>query len=326
MTDLVPTIATRVRERAQSDPRGVALREKSLGIWQETTWAQYADLVERAAHGLLALGLRPRDGVAIQCENRPEWLIAETGAVAARAVPIGLDPAAEPEGSNARVLIAEDQEQVDRALAAKARLPELEWIVYLEPRGVRDYEEASLVWWPDLLARGEEHRAGHGPLLDQLAGRVSDDDPVTPALSAREVNLALADGGALHPEPRSGDFVLCHLSLAQIAERLNSAWLNAYAGVQVHFGEPTADLAQTLNEVEPSLFLGTPRVWEQLRGKLEAPKSRLHARAMRKRVGMRRCRSALSVAGPVAPELLDWYRALGIPVRQIGTQLVGEAR
>ena len=333
MTEIVPTIATRIRARAQSDPSGVALREKSLGIWQETTWSQYGDLIERTAHGLLELGVRPGDRVAIQSENRPEWLVADAGAVAARAVTIGLDPAADSEdllrSSGARVLIAEDQEQVDKALAGEAELPELEWIVYLEPRGVRDYAEASLVWWPDLLVRGEEHRGEHPRLLDELAADVTGDDTVTLAVSAREVNAALAklaDSGELHPDPRPSDFVLCHLPLAQIVERLNSAWLNAYAGVQVHFGEPAADLAQTLSEVEPSLFLGTPPVWETLRARVGTPKNRLQARAVRKRLGMRRCRSALSVAGPVAPELLDWYRRLGIPVRRLGTELVGEAR
>jgi long-chain acyl-CoA synthetase len=329
MTEIVPTIATRIRERAQSDPSGVALREKSLGIWQETTWSQYGDLVERAAHGLVALGVRPGDRVAIQSDNRPEWLVADAGAVAARAVTTGLDAAAEPERSDARVLIAEDQEQVDKALAAKARLPELEWIVYLEPRGVHDYAEASLVWWPDLLARGDEHRAEHSGLLDRLAERVTDDDPVADALSAGEVNLALASlaGGAeLHPDPLPSDFVLCHLPLSQITERLHSAWLNAHAGVQVHFGEPTADLVQTLNEVEPSLFLGTPQVWGALRARVRTPRNRLQVRAIRKRLGMRKCRSALSAAGPVAPELLDWYLGLGIPVRPLGTELVREAR
>jgi acyl-CoA synthetase (AMP-forming)/AMP-acid ligase II len=82
MTAIVPTVATRIRERAQSTPRAVAFREKSLGIWQETTWAEYADLVERAAHGLLALGARLGDHVAIECDNRAEWLVAEAGAVA----------------------------------------------------------------------------------------------------------------------------------------------------------------------------------------------------------------------------------------------------
>jgi long-chain acyl-CoA synthetase len=343
----LPTIATRIRARAQNDPEGVALREKSLGIWQETNWAEYGDLVERAATGLLALGVRPGEGVAIQCENRPEWLVADAGAVAARAVTIGLDPAA-PAGeleqvlrhSGARVLVAEDQEQVDKALAVKAALPRLRWIVYIEPRGVRDYEEAALVWWPDLLECGDRHRLEHPRALDELAGEVRDDDPVTLAyakagastpatITARDVNLALAtlaDGCELHPAPRSTDFVLCHLPLWQLAERMGSGWLNAHAGVQVHFGELSADPVQTLREVQPSLFLGSQRTWEQLRagaGGGIAPASRLKRRALRNQLGLRKCRSAVSTSPP-APELVDWCSALDIPMREVRMELAGE--
>jgi long-chain acyl-CoA synthetase len=290
----VPTIATRIRERAGRTPRAVALREKHLGIWQETTWSEYGDLVERAAHGLLSLGLRPGDHVAIESSNRVEWLVAEAAAVAARGVPAGLGP-------HARVLVAEGQEQVDRALDAKDALPGLEWIVYIEPRGVRDYAEPSLVWWPDLLARGGEQRADRPRLLAELAGRVDEDDPVTPELSAGHVNEALA--APLHPDPRPRDFVLCHLPLSHTASRLGTAWLSAHAGVQLHFGEPTAGLVQTLNEVRPSLFLGTPGVWEELRA----------AGLNRRRLGLRKCRSAVSTA-PLGPELSDWCRRLGIEV------------
>lgn len=342
-----PTIATRIRARAQSDAEGVALREKSLGIWQETKWADYGDLVERAASGLLALGIRPGEGVAIQCENRPEWLVADGGVVAARAVTIGLDPEAPAPAleqtlrhSGARVLVAEGQEQVDEALAVKAALPCLRWIVYIEPRGVRDYQEPALVWWPDLLERGNRHRLEHPRALDELAGDVRDDDPVTLAyptagtstpvtVTARDVNLALAtlaDGGELHPTPGPSDFVLSHLPLWQLAERMGSGWLNAHAGVQVHFGEPSADPVQTLREVQPSLFLGSRRTWERLRaaaGGGTAPASRLKRRAVRGQLGLRKCRSAVSTSPP-APELVDWCVALGIPMRGVRVQLAGE--
>jgi long-chain acyl-CoA synthetase len=294
MTGVVPTISTRIRERAARDPHGVALREKWLGIWQETTWAEYRDLVERAAHGLLALGVRPGDRVAIESANRPEWLVADAGAVAARAVTAALDPAT-------RVLIAEDQEQVDEALAAGARLPELEWVVYMEPRALRDYPEPSLVRWPDLLERGAEHRAEHPRLLDELAAEVAEDDPVTSFLTAGQVNGVLAT--PLHPDPGPGDFVLCHLPLSQMASRWSSAWLNADSGVQLHFGEPSATLLQTLCEVQPSLFATTPEVWGKLRAR----------GGNRRRLGLRKCRSAVSTA-PIAPELSEWYRRLGIEV------------
>ena len=339
MTPAVPTIASRIRDRARRDPDGVALREKSLGIWQETTWAAYGDFLERAACGLLALGLRAGDRIAIQSENRPEWLVGDAGAVAARAVTIGLDPAA-PAGeleqvlrdSGARVLVAEDQEQVDKALAVKPALPELQWIVYIEPRGVRDYPDPALLWWPDVLACGEAHRTAHAHVLDELAREVRDDDPVTldyvaagapppAAITARDVNVALAalvDDGELHPDPSPSDFVLSHLPLWQMPERLGSGWLNAHAGVQLHFGEPAADPIQTLREVRPSLFLGTPLTWERLRaaaGVKAPPTSRLARRALRARLGMGKCRSAVCVPAPAA-ELADWYHRLGIPVRE----------
>jgi long-chain acyl-CoA synthetase len=307
MASVVPTIATRIGDRAERQPSGVAFREKSLGIWRETSWKEYRDLVERAAHGLLALGVNTYDCVAIRCENRPEWLVAEAGAIAARAA-IG------PIDAGARVLIAEDQEQVDIALECKPSLPNLEFIVYIEPRGVRDYKEPSLVSWPDLLARGAVHRAGHPRLLDELASELTEDDPVAPGLSAREVNEALAT--QLHPDPGPRDFVLCHLPLSQTPSRLSGAWLNAHAGVQLHFGEPSADLIESLQEVQPSLFLGTPGVWETLRARLGTRTRRLFARAARDRLGMRKCRSALSLS-PLPAELADWYRRLGINVRSV---------
>jgi long-chain acyl-CoA synthetase len=335
VTQGVGTIASRIRDRARHDPDGVALREKSLGIWQETTWAEYRDSVERAAHGLLALGIRPRERVAIQTENRPQWLVAEAGAVAARAVAIGVDPASTADeleatlrDSAARVLVAEDQEQVDKALALKDGLPDLDWIVYIEPRGVRDYTEPSLVSWPDLLARGEEHRGEHPHLLDELAGELSADDPVAAGLTAYEVNQALGDT-AVHPDPDSRDFVLCDLPLWQADSRLSTGWLNAHAGVQLHFGEPSAGLVRTLQEVQPSLFAGTAATWEGLRAAIEAkitsPRRprRLYALAIRRRLGLRKCRSAVSVS-PLAPELAEWYLGLGIRLREVSVELAGE--
>jgi long-chain acyl-CoA synthetase len=238
------------------------------------------------------------------------------------------------------VLVAEDQEQVDKALAGKAALPRLRWIVYIEPRGVRDYQEPALVWWPDLLERGNRHRLEHPRALDELAGEVRDGDPVTLAyatagastpatITARDVNLALgtlADGGALHPAPGRSDFVLSHLPLWQLAERLGSGWLNAHAGVQVHFGEQSADPVQTLREVQPSLFLGSQGTWERLRAAVNggtAPTSRLKRRALRNELGLRKCRSAVSTSPP-APELVNWCAALGIPMRDVRVELAGE--
>ena len=118
---MITTLVTRVRDRAASNPDGVALRKKDLGVWQETTWAAYWETIQLTAHGLLALGVEPGDRVSIQSENRPEWVILDLATVAIRGVTVGLyptNPSAEVaylvSHSGSTVHFAEDQEQLDK--------------------------------------------------------------------------------------------------------------------------------------------------------------------------------------------------------------------
>ncbi|MDW8145125.1 MAG: AMP-binding protein [Roseiflexaceae bacterium] len=108
----------------------VALREKEFGIWQTVTWRQFADHVRAFAMGLRALGVQRGDKVAIIGDNRPEWLYAELAAQAIGGASIGVyqDSVAEEvrylvEAADARVIVAEDQEQVDKIIEIWPRTP-----------------------------------------------------------------------------------------------------------------------------------------------------------------------------------------------------------
>ena len=125
------TVVTRIRDRAAATPSDVALRSKDFGLWQETSWAEYWDEIQDVAHALLALGVARGDRVAIQSENRKEWLTVDLGAVAIGAATVGIyptNPAAEVvhllSDSGAKVLLSEDQEQVDKALEVSDRTPD----------------------------------------------------------------------------------------------------------------------------------------------------------------------------------------------------------
>src|SRR5687768_16366820 len=83
---------TRISDRPAARPNAIALRDKDMGIWRVWTWASYCDHIELAGHAYLALGVEPVDRVAIHSENRPEWLIADMGALAARAASVGFYP------------------------------------------------------------------------------------------------------------------------------------------------------------------------------------------------------------------------------------------
>jgi long-chain acyl-CoA synthetase len=288
------TIVTRVRDRAGATPDTVALREKDFGIWQEVTWGELWDWIERVAHGLLALGVQPGDRVAIHSENRCEWLYGDHAIVGVRAMTVGLyptNPADEVRhmlaDSGTKVLIAEDQEQVDKALAVIDQLPDLERIVYIEPRGIRDrYEHPKLLYWNEFLALGEEHRQQHPEALAERMAAATPDDVMTliytsgttgppkgAMLSVRNVEFAIETlivrGGFVHPPPSERDTIVSYLPLCHAAERIFTVWNNAVAGVQVNFAESIDTIQQDLAEVQPTILFGVPRIWEKILASIE---------------------------------------------------------
>jgi long-chain acyl-CoA synthetase len=380
----VLTLASRVRRFAEQDPYRVCMREKRFGIWQDITWADYWDKVELVAHGLHALGIRTGDRVAIHAENRPEWLYADVGINAIRAITMGLyptNPAPEVayllQDSGSRILIAEDQEQVDKALAVVDTCPDVEWIVYLEPRGVRDYDHPKLMPFEDLLERGRAHRATDPDLLARIAQDAEEDDVVTliytsgttgppkgAMLTNRNVSFAIDvlifSGGLFDPPASPEDVTLSYLPLCHVAERAATVWNNAGAGVTVHFAESIETVQANLKEVQPTLFFAVPRIWEKIAAGIQIKMysaSRLKKlnfalwmkvasvigarrvandgshtlltrvlyalgypflfRALRDRIGMRKVRAAGSGAAPIAPEVLQFFFGIGVPINEI---------
>jgi long-chain acyl-CoA synthetase len=292
------TVATRIRDRARSMGGRVAMREKDLGVWQEVTWASYWDTVLTVGHALIALGVEPGDRVAVHSENRREWLFADVATIAVRAMTVGLYPTNPPaevgyllSHSGTKVLVAEDQEQVDKALAVLDRCPDLACIVYVEPRGIRHRYEGTLarasgapvrlLSWEDLLVLGAEHRAAYpGEVERRMADATADDiatliytsgttgPPKGAMLSVSNVEFAiqtLVDGGGFtSPPPGPNDLVLSYLPLCHVAERIFTTWFNAGAGVQVNFAESIATVQPNLREVQPTVLFGVPRIWERI--------------------------------------------------------------
>lgn len=378
------TVASRLRERAMRTPDGVALREKDLGIWQEITWRQYWESVQDVAHGLLALGVEPGDRVAIHSENRPEWVYADVAAVAVRAMSMGLYPTNPPaevqyllSNSGSKILIAEDQEQVDKALQVKDELPELERVVYIEPRGVRGYDDPLLMSWDDLILLGREHRTAEADAVERLMAAAEPEDiatliytsgttgpPKGVMLSVANIEFAIQElvhgGGFTSPPPSEKDMLLSYLPLSHIAERIFTVWFNLSAGSVVNFAEAIETVPQNLREVQPAIFLGVPRIWEKMHagvnirianaswlkranfrlwmsvarriartlvttGGVHTAATRvLYAigyvflfRALKDRIGMRRCRFAASGAAPIAPEILEFFMGVGVPMHEV---------
>ena len=163
------------------------MREKDFGIWHEISWSQLWDQVLNAAHGLLALGVDHEDVVSIHSEDRPEWVILDLASVAIRAISTGLyptNPTSEVlyllNNSQAVVHLAEDQEQVDKVLeAGKDAFPKVRKIIYVEPRGIRTYDDPRLMFWDDFIELGRQHREANGGDVEARMAQAESEDIMT---------------------------------------------------------------------------------------------------------------------------------------------------
>ena len=173
-----------VKNARRFGDRRAAMREKEFGIWQSVTWRQYLEHVRDFSLGLISLGLKSGDAIGIIGDNRPEWIYAELAAQAAGALPFGIfqdsilsEVAYIIEHSEAAMIVAEDQEQVDKILDLRDKLPRLKKIIYSDPKGLWDYEEKGLlVKFSDIERLGRQLHQKEPERFDKNVRAIKEDD------------------------------------------------------------------------------------------------------------------------------------------------------
>lgn len=185
-TEYPPTAPDNLFHHAKARPQAAALREKRLGIWHDVTWRQYAENVRAVGYGLLALGVEPGECVAVIGENRPEWLYADLATQAIGGITVGIYTTNSPVEceyilghSESRIYLVENEEQLDKALEVRERLPHLEKIVVMDMEGLRAFSDPMVISWADFLAGGERHRADNISAFDERLAAI---DPESTAL------------------------------------------------------------------------------------------------------------------------------------------------
>jgi long-chain acyl-CoA synthetase len=267
-----------VRERGDR----VAMREKELGIWRGISWREYGERAKRVGLGLVALGLRPGDVVAIISDNRPEWLYTDLGVMSVAAIPNGIyttDSARQVEyivnDSGARFFFAENEEQLDKILAVRDRCPQLIKIFVYEMEGLHAFRDEQVMPFDALLELGARYEREHPDAFDRLVEIPQPDDlailvytsgttgpPKGAMLSHRNILFQLAYADFITPL-REGDQQLSFLPLCHIAERTFTVFNPLYTGSTVNFAESIDTVPDNIREVAPALFFAVPRIWEK---------------------------------------------------------------
>ncbi len=269
-------------ERVARLGQRTAMRVKEFGLWRDISWADYGHLARQTAMGLAALGVGPGDIVAVIGENRPEWLYADMGAMAAGGVTTGIytTNAAEEcayilEHSEAKVYVVEDEEQLDKALEVRQDCPNLSKIVVIDTEGLRHFSDPMVMSFEELLTLGAEHDAANPGLFEErLASRGRDDlalliytsgttgPPKGAMLSHNNVlwtTKALAQAIPVYED----DELLSFLPLSHIAERMFSVYMHLRFMYTVNFIENVDTVTENVIEVSPTVFFAVPRIWEK---------------------------------------------------------------
>jgi len=261
----------------------VALREKEFGIWQSVTWREYLEHVKYFSLGLISLGLRPGDKIAIVGDNRPEWVYAELAAQAAGAISLGLyqDSVAKElqyliDFADARFVVVEDQEQVDKMIEVWDELPKVEKVIYYDPKGLRHYQEPFLMYFPEVEELGRAYEKEHPGLFEANVAQGKWDDVAilcTTSGTTGLPKLAMLTHGnlismgrnlmAVDPATPDDEFV-SFLPLAWIGEQMMSLSCGLTVGFTINFPEEPETVQENIREIGPQVMFSPPRIWENM--------------------------------------------------------------
>jgi long-chain acyl-CoA synthetase len=277
------TLPQLLRRHAEQTPERTALREKDLGIWQPYSWRRYWQEVRDLALGLAAHGFGRGDKLSGIGENRPRLYFAQMAAqsLGGIAVPVYQDAIATElayvlDHAEISVIVAEDQEQVDKILSLKEQLSHLKLLVYDDPRGLRNYDDPILKSFEAMQEAGREFGAAHpGYVEDSVAAGKPGDlclFSYTSGTTSRpkgvmlnHVNLLGSAEGFMQAEGlRARDEHLSFLPMAWIGNSLLSLALHQWVGFTINFPEKPETLRRDNRELGPTVVLAPPRLWENL--------------------------------------------------------------
>ena len=260
-----------------------AMREKDRGIWQTWDWRQYLDQVRDLALGLASLGFRRGDGLSVIGDNRPRlyWAQVAAQSLGGVSVPVYQDSIARElayvwNHAEVSVIVAEDQEQVDKVAALRDELPALRLVVYDDPRGMTGYRHDWLKSFEDVQEAGRKFGVEHpGFFENQIELGRAEDVAVISYTSGTTGNpkgamithanaIGVAESFRQASQLVPEDTSLAYLPMAWAGDSVYTLFASLVAGFCANCPESPETVQRDLRELGPSTLLAPPRIWENM--------------------------------------------------------------
>jgi long-chain acyl-CoA synthetase len=290
----LPQLLVAQAERLGS--RQAAIREKAYGIWQTYDWDAYLRFVRQTTLGFVGIGLKRGEAVGLVTDNHPEWLFSELGAQAAGGVTLNLFSSAVAEELStslnriqASLVVAQNQEQVDKLLSCREKLVHVRRVVFIDPTGMESYgSDPWLMPFHALLefgaAQEREHperfgelirkgRAEETALMIQTSGTTG--LPKLAMLSHRNLTaIAQSWIDAVHLE--AGENWISMSPPAWIVDQMWGLGVSLLSGMTMNFPETPETVREDFREIGPSRIITASRFWEDLASQIRVRMSDAH--------------------------------------------------
>ena len=260
-----------------------ATREKEFGIWQTWTWSEVAVEVRALACGLAELGFKRGDNLAIIGDNRPRlyWAMAAAQCLGGVPVPLYQDAVAQEmtfvlENAEIRFAIVEDQEQVDKLLEIKGQCPQLQHILYDDPRGLRHYTQTGIQSLDEVMEMGRIRDRNQPDFLDREIAMGRPEDVAVMLYTSGTTGqpkgvcqthaafITAAKCGCEFDKLGPDDEILSYLPMAWVGDHLFSYAQATYAGFTINCPESAETVVTDLREIGPTYYFAPPRIFENL--------------------------------------------------------------
>lgn len=277
------TLPALLRRNARDWGDRAGIREKDRGVWQTWRWRDYFAHVRDFAAGLSAEGFGRGDRLAVIGDNRPRLYAAQLAAHALGgiAVPVYQDSIASElayvlDHAGVSIVVAEDQEQADKILSLREKVPALRRLIYDDPRGMSHYRDALLAAFPAIEAAGQALLAADPGLIDRAIDAGTENDIALIAYTSGTTGapkgamirhrsmIAAAENFAKAEGIRAGDEWLSYLPMAWVGDTAFSLALTLVTGMTTSCPESPETVRRDLRELGPTGLIAPPRIWEAM--------------------------------------------------------------